>query len=181
VPDETVAFYVEKLAKHLKVECEQDVARQVASVSGGNLRLALNFFQSMVTAVESPLTADKARAFLGLAGRDVLYDMADAIADGKPGLSLEILERLMCTGPDAGQVLLDFSEVFRNAMLLAAKAKCHLSDGEAQRSESLAARMGLGRLSEVSSVFSGAYQALALNKNPKWVMESLVVKLSEAK
>ena len=161
------------------MECEPDVAKQVASVSEGNMRLALNFFQSMTTTVEPPLTADKAQAFLGLTGRDILYDMADAIAYRKTGLALEVLERLMCTGPDAGQVLMDFSEVFRNAMLIAANVKAHLSAGETRRGEKLADDMGLKRLANVSQVFSGAYQALVLNKNPKWVMESLVVKLSE--
>ena len=97
-----------------------------------------------------------------------------AVNYGDPLPADEVIE-----GKDV--LIADFSYPPEQMAVLAAKAKCHLSDGEAQRSESLAARMGLGRLSEVSSVFSGAYQALALNKNPKWVMESLVVKLSEAK
>lgn len=181
VPAETISFYLGKLAEHLKAQCEKEALDHIASISNGNMRHALNYFQSMLLVAEQPVTGAAALEFLGLAGREALYGLAEQVAAHKIGEALDTMESLLATTPDAGQVCLDLSEIFRNAMLFAAGAEAGLSvtPAEAERCKALGAAIGGPRLAAFSGDFADAYMALSLNKNPKWVLEALIVKLSE--
>jgi len=181
VAAETISFYLGKLADHLKVQCEKGALDHVASISNGNLRHALNYFQSMLLVAEQPVTAAAALEFLGLAGREALYGLAEQVAAHETGKALDTMENLLATTPDAGQVCLDLSEIFRNAMLFAAGASAGLcvTPAEAERCKAIASLIGAPRLAAFSWNFADAYVALSLNKNPKWVLEALIVKLSE--
>jgi DNA polymerase-3 subunit gamma/tau len=181
IPDEVVSHYVSRLGLHLSMQISDGACRQIASVSNGNMRTALNYFQSMTIASDGPITDESATEFLGLVGRQPLYELAGAIAERKTGKALDILESVLATSPDVHAVCFQLEEVFRNVMLVSAKASkgMSLSDVEAKAVAVLAEKIPALTAAEFCDNFSACYDSLERNMNQKWVLESLVTKLSE--
>jgi len=182
ISDEVVSDYISRLSKHIGRKCDDGACRQIAAVSAGNMRHALNYFQSMTIVSEGPITEDFAKEFLGLVGRHALYELVSAIVERKTGKALDVLESLMATSPDVQQVCNQLSEVCRNVMLIAAGASAgiSLSDAETTLAKRLAEKIAAPRAAEFCNRFSEAYYAMTVNMNQKWVLESLVTQLSES-
>lgn len=181
IKDGIISSYLSKLSTHIKADVEQDVFRQIAAVSGGNLRTSLNFFQSLLIQSNGKLTSDSARAMLGLVGRDDLYKIAYHIAKNSAGEALDVVESVMSTGPDVSAVCHGISEIFRNAMLFSANAKLGytMSDMEKDSIEEISKLCTMKRLIGFVSKFTECEYSLTINHNKKWVLETLIASLCD--
>jgi DNA polymerase III gamma/tau subunit len=170
---------LKKLAVHINANVEPDVCRQVSAISGGNMRIALNFFQSLLVQSDGKLTADAARQMLGLVGRDDLYKIAGHIAGNSAGAALDAVETVVSTGINVQMLVSGLSEVFRNAMLMAAEAKTGytMADSEKDLVSNIASSCGLKRLLCFSARFTECEYSMTVNHNKKWVLETLVASL----
>lgn len=183
IEDEVVSGYISSLAKHLKIECEPDVFRHIAAVSGGNMRTALNYFQSVhLVSDEGLITGKFVADYFGLVGRDVLYELASAIAERQCGRALDIAASITATNADCNLVAKQLSDIFRNVALSGAKvANLPMSDAEREKTEKIAKSLSILRASSFVDYFARFSYAMSVNLNNKWVLESLVAQLSECK
>jgi len=190
IPEPTIADYLSKLASHLKnnlkkdiPECDAEVYQQIAMMCGGNMRTALSYLESMILVADSGTHIDIgfARDFLGLVGRDVLYDLIDAIADKKTGLALDIMISLSETAPDYGQVCIEMGNIFRNVMHASAGVTgvIRASEMEMGRIVSVSKKIPVSRSCLFSGMFAEAIRAFEVNSDKRWVLESLVARLTE--
>jgi len=172
---DVIAGYLHRLCAYLKRECTMDACNQIACISNGNMRYALNYLQSMMVNVDGEIDGDSAREFLGLIGREDLYDLAFAIAKGKAGTALDILESFLVTSPDVVTMLYHLSEIFRNSMLVrnGATVATKISNVEQQKIKDLAGELG-DEVDHFVEAFTECYRQISLNSNKKWVLQSLV-------
>lgn len=102
VSERVIASYLKSLSEHIRKsvkkipDIDNEVLMQIAVMSSGNMRTALNYLESMLLVADDDAVIDIkfAREFLGLVGRDVLYDIVDAVADGREGLALDLMTSL---------------------------------------------------------------------------------------
>jgi DNA polymerase III subunit gamma/tau len=181
ITDKVVADYLAKLAKHIGAEIEADACMQIALVSGGNMRVAMNYIQSLLLQSDNKLTAANARTLLGLVGRDNLYSLASHIADNRTGAAMDALESIMSTSPSAAMVCRELSEIFRNAMLTAGGATSGITVSSAETSlvADLGNRIGLRRLLGFAARFTECQYSMTINHNQRWVFETLVASLCD--
>jgi DNA polymerase-3 subunit gamma/tau len=190
VSQDVIARYLYQLSEHLRVklgrdvpECSAEALGQIASVADGNMRDALNYLESMFLVYDSNkiVGIDEVRDFLGLVGRDSLYDIVDAIAGGDTGKALDITVSIGETAPDYRQVCKELGNVFRNILLVSAGVDgvLKISDMESERVVSAASKVSVERACVYCGMFAEAIRAFDVNADKRWVLESLVARLSK--
>lgn len=192
IPEYVIADYLSKLVSHMRnnlkkevPECDSEVYMQIAMVSGGNMRTALNYIESMFLVAEpnTVIGIDFARSFLGLVGRDVLYDLADAIAEKKLGKALDIAISIDQTAPDHHQVCAELGKIFNNVMYASAGLidSVRVSDAEKKLVVQVAKKIPVSRSCLFCGMFAGALRSFQVNIDKNWVLTSLVAGLAEDK
>ncbi len=189
VKQNVIADYLVSLSNHMRVNlgreiptCTKGACMQIAAVSDGNLRDALNYLESMfiVKGVDKKIDIDEAREFLGLVGRDLLYDIVDAVVERKTGKALDLMVSVGETAPDFRQLCNELGKVFRNVMHLS----CGLSsvvkviDEEHKILTKIVSNVSVERACLFCGMFADAIRAFEVNSDKRWVLESLVARLS---
>jgi len=191
VRSSVIADYLFKLSNHLRnnlkrniPECSMEACLQIAEAADGNLRDALNYLESLflVANSDTAITVDHARAFLGLVGRDSLYEIVDAIADGNSGKALDITISLEETGPDLVLMMKELGTVLRKLMLFcngANSGAVAATDDERKMLTAISAKVDRRKSKLYCGIFCDALRAFDVKMERRWVLETLVARLSD--
>jgi len=177
VSEARIADYLSKLCEHRKVEYEAEALRLISRISDGSIRTALCELQSMEIAGGGRVTAANCMKFLGLMGREAIYDLFEAVGSGRTGAALDIVESIMDTVPNTERLLGEMSQVL-SAMILVgcgSSVEPSITPEEKKRVEMLAAAVGPSKMEQFSKIIGNAALSLTVNINQRLVMESTVV------
>lgn len=179
IKEDVITDYLVKLSQHIKATVEQDACREIAAISGNNMRVALNYLETLLLQTDNRLTADQARKLIGLVGRNDLYSISKHIAERNCGAALDVLDAIVSTTPDISVLCRELSVIFRNAQLTANGATKGFSVSSLEREviDGLAKDIGWQRLKYFTKKFTEAQYAMSIHHNKRWVLETLVANL----
>lgn len=181
VGTQELSDFLKKLFTHQKREIEDAAVMRIAQCSEGSVRNALEIAQEVCVTLKGNLTEKDVSHFLGVAGRDVLYDLIQCVSESDLKKGFGIVNALVSEGIDCEQVCSDLAVICEN-MLLASISYDFLgsiSPDERDAIAHISIRFTERQLAAFVPLFAEANRAIEVNVNSKWVLEALVVKMTE--
>lgn len=173
---------LQDITKAEKIGIEADALRMIARLSDGSMRDAQSLLDRVQAFCDSEITAAETARVLGVVDRNVLFNLTDAILSHDPAAALQAIDRSLAVGTDIQQLLREFVEHWRDALLVKIRADQELlpiSAGAENRDlvEQQAARVTLEDLQDLFAAARSGADAALRSSFPKHAFESLVVRL----
>ena len=179
IAPEPMAERLEQVAELEGAELEPDAALLIARVSDGALRDALSLLDQCLGR-ERYITLDIVCDTAGLASREYLGRLAEAVAARDSAAALEIIDRLHRDSKDLSRLCVELAEYFRGLMLckiMKDPGALLQSVGEERRElQRLSGSMGLGTVLHSLDVLEGTLNKLRLG-NQRTQFEMALVRL----
>jgi DNA polymerase-3 subunit gamma/tau len=119
IPTEIIAQRLLYVCEKEGLNLTNDAAILIGRISDGGMRDALSLLDQCA-ATEGEITTDIVSRAAGLAGKDYLFDLTDAIAMHNSGAALEIIDKLHSDSCDMERLCEELIAHFRNLMVIKA-------------------------------------------------------------
>jgi len=118
IPIETIKGLLEEAVSEMGITADEEALFWIAKEATGSMRDAYTLFDQVVSFSDGHITMKGIREKLGLAGTDVLNSiMQDILASDREG-AMEKLRTLIAGGVSVEHIIKDFSDYFRNILLI---------------------------------------------------------------
>lgn len=172
---------LEYVLKESGFEAEQDAIRLIAETADGAMRDALSLLDQCTTFQEGSLTLEKVVSVLGMANKDLLLGISEAIFNRDAQNCMKLVDRAAKEGKDIGQLFKDIILHFRD-MMIAKVSPLGLADITRERLEIL---LGLAETVEVNTiiriinVLTEAEARAKWSAHPRIFLEVALIKLCQ--
>ncbi len=123
---------------------------QIARAADGSVRDGLSMLDQAIAQAEDGITAAQVADMLGLADREAVFDLLEAVMGGKPAAALAVTDRAYERGADLGVILQDLLELVHTLTRLksvpALRDSPELPEAERTRGAALADQLSLPSL-----------------------------------
>ncbi|MGN0653877.1 MAG: DNA polymerase III subunit gamma/tau [Oscillospiraceae bacterium] len=116
MPDD-IAARLEYIANEEKINLSHDAALLIARLADGGMRDALSLLDQCVAYSEN-IDLETVSAAAGIAGRDYLFDIIDAVVTGDTAAALSVTDKLYSMSKDIARLCEELIFQFRNIMLI---------------------------------------------------------------
>lgn len=168
------------IAGEEQLTLDAQAARLIARLSDGGMRDALSLLDQCA-AYDSNITLDTVSAAAGIAGRDALFDLLDAMTQSDPAKAVRILDELYAKSKDMLRLCEELIAQLRNVMLL------HVTNGdtsllacmpeEITRLEGIRSAMPLQQVIDRLSVLQACNERLGRAINKRVELELCLIRL----
>ena len=118
IPIETIKGLLEDAVSEMGIRADEDALFWIAKEATGSMRDAYTLFDQVVSFSDGHITMEGIREKLGLAGTDVLNSiMQDILSSNREG-AMEKLRTLIAGGVSVEHIIKDFSDYFRDLLLI---------------------------------------------------------------
>src|SRR5687768_279900 len=171
-----------RIAEADKLEIDDQALALVARSAEGSMRDAQSALDQVIAFAGAKVSADDVAAVLGLVGRDLLYEMAEAIADENAAAIFALAGRAADAGNDLKLVFRELARLMRDMLVLALDPS-RLSDpdiapeSERDRLKAVASRFSPEDLMRAFDVLSRAETDVRGSAQPRYHLEMALLKL----
>jgi DNA polymerase-3 subunit gamma/tau len=145
-----LAQHFEKIAALEGITIDSAALDLIARAADGSVRDGLSMLDQAIAQAEGPITQAQVADMLGLADRQAVFDLMDAVMQGKPAAALAITDRAYERGADLGVMLQDLLELVHTLTRLKAVPALHdspdLPETERTRGAALADQLSVPTL-----------------------------------
>ncbi|HUF23770.1 MAG TPA: DNA polymerase III subunit gamma/tau [Vicinamibacterales bacterium] len=173
---------LKRIAEADKLEIDDLAIALVARSAEGSMRDAQSALDQVIAFAGTRVTAADVAAVLGLVGRDLLYEMAEAVGDENAAAIFVLAERAVEAGNDLKLVCREMARLMRD-MLVVTLDPSRLSDPdiapepERERLKAVAARFSAEDLMRAFDVLSRAEFEVRGSAQPRYHLEMALLKL----
>jgi DNA polymerase-3 subunit gamma/tau len=107
-----------RIAQKENVEIEPAAVEQIARAADGSVRDGLSILDQAIAQAEGTITTPQVTDMLGLADREAVFDLMEAVMAGKPAAALAITDSAFERGADLGTLLQDLLELLHTVTRL---------------------------------------------------------------
>jgi DNA polymerase-3 subunit gamma/tau len=143
-----IADQLRTIANAEQIDIDDAAVALLARAGDGSMRDAQSAFDQVIAFAGSTITADDVTAVLGLVRRDLLMDIAEAVAREDGAAAFELAARAVESGHDMRLVIRELARLTRDLLVIGVDAS-RLNDPE------IAAESERERLKALTSQFSG--------------------------
>ena len=163
------------------VGLEPDAALLIAAVADGAMRDALSILDRCIGLSDS-ITSDIVREATGLAGRDYLFTLADAVIDGDVPLAVNTVNTLHKASKSMSLLCEELAEHFRALMLLktmkkAAESLIIMTAAELESAYRQSERIALAQTVSCIETLQSSRELMFKGGNNKMQFETCMIKL----
>src|ERR1043165_6419353 len=134
IATKAIVDQLRKIANAEKIEVADDALGLIARAAEGSMRDAQSALDQVLAFSGQTVTLDDVTTVLGLVGRDLLFDLIDAVADEDGPRAFALADRAVESGHGLKLVLRELSRVVRDIMMLmvdpARAGEGELAEGE---------------------------------------------------
>ncbi|MGN1101535.1 MAG: DNA polymerase III subunit gamma/tau, partial [Huintestinicola sp.] len=116
IKTEDIAARLKYVAQNENITLTDDGAELIAKAADGGMRDALSILDRCIAFSEN-VTAEVVSEAAGIAGREQLFALAEAIADRDPAKALDIISALYDSSKDMQRLCEELAAQFRNVMI----------------------------------------------------------------
>ena len=165
-----------KIAATEGLTVEPAALQLLARSAEGSLRDAESAFDQVIAFAGTTVTAADVASVLGLVGRDLLFDMVEAVADEQAPRVFDLVGRAVESGHDLRLLCRELSRVVRDMMVLAidpsrAADPDYAPEGDLARLEALTARFSREDLLRAFDVLARAEFEIRGSSQPRYHFE----------
>jgi DNA polymerase-3 subunit gamma/tau len=118
IPGREIADHLREICKKEKIEADDDALLMVARAGAGSMRDSLSLLDRLFSVGEKRVTVELIEQLLGLPKAQAVYELTQAIGDGKVGDVLERVDALITGGLSAESLLAALIDHLRNLLLV---------------------------------------------------------------
>ncbi|MGM0493769.1 MAG: DNA polymerase III subunit gamma/tau [Armatimonadota bacterium] len=153
IPQIEIVKALQQIAEAEGVAAEEAALGAIARAAGGAMRDAESIFDQVIAYGRGEVTLKIVNSILGVTDAELLTSIADAVAESDIEAVFHLVDEIVTSGKDIGQLLEDLSLYYRDLLRLSLGATPPAwmraaSDGE-ERMTAQAAAMGPKRIGEV--------------------------------
>ena len=181
IAPEDIADRLEYISGEEKVSIDHDAAMLIAAVADGAMRDALSILDRCI-GLSDKITCEVVREATGLAGRDYLFSLADAVKNEDVPLAINTVNALHKASKSIPRLCEELTEHFRTLMLLKtmkknAKELIILSEDEYQRAQLQAESMTLTQIVYSIDVLQESLERMFKGGSNRIEFETCMIKL----
>ena len=167
------------IAKSEQINIEESALTLIAKIARGSMRDAIGYLEQIGTVAGSKnINAGHIQKYFGVMDRLGVINMVNAIVEGNVSLLLDQVNDMIMASVECKQILIEISEVFRNAMIFKAQNSAKLldlPDTEVQEIKKIGEALDLKQLLALSSSFADIDKKIGFNINERWVTEASLI------
>jgi DNA polymerase III subunit gamma/tau len=152
----------------------------VARAAEGSMRDAQSALDQVMAFAGTTIAVEDVSTVLGLVGRDLLFDLIDAVADEDGPRAFALADRAVESGHDLKLVIRDLARVVRDVMILSVDPSRagdgELAEGELERLKQLSGRFSREDLLRAFDVLAKAEQDLRVAAHPRYHFEMALLR-----
>jgi DNA polymerase-3 subunit gamma/tau len=176
-----IADQLRKIAEAEKIAVDDSALLLVARAAEGSMRDAQSAFDQVIAFAGQQVTIEDVTTVLGLVGRDLILDIAAAVADETPPAAFELSARAVELGYDLRSVLRELSRVVRDLLVLSVDpARIEdpeiASESERERLKALVARFSREDLLRAFDMLSKADADIRAAAQPRYHLEMALLR-----
>jgi DNA polymerase-3 subunit gamma/tau len=180
IPSKAIAEQLRKIAAAEKIEVSSDALALMARAAEGSMRDAQSSFDQVIAYAGQTITVDDVSTVLGLVGRDVLFDVIEAVTDEDGPRAFALADRAVESGHDLRLVCRELSGVVRDLMIVsvdpARAGEAEVAEGERTRLTQLAARFSREDLMRAFDILTKAEQDIRVASQPRYHFEMALLR-----
>lgn len=180
IPPEATAQRLDFVAGQENVELDHDAALLIAALSDGALRDALSLLDRCIGAGEH-ITSALVREVAGLAGREYLFSLAQAVIKKDCALALDTIDSLYKEAKDMARLSEELTAHFRSLMLIKTMKKPRelivMADDEYEQADAQAQQLSLGEIIRAMDIMQGSYEKMFRGADRRTEIETAMIKI----
>lgn len=118
IPLKNIIQKLERIAKELNIEIEEEALHLLAKRADGSLRDAESLFDQIIAFHEGPIKTEMVADVLGIMPKDTLFVLDQAGKEGNHAIAFEIAHQIFSQGKDILQFVESIIEHFRTILLI---------------------------------------------------------------
>lgn len=172
------------ISKQEGISLDENAAELIARIADGGMRDALSLLDQCIAFAEN-VTLETVSSAAGIAGRDYLFDLLDAIINEDAGIAISIIDKLYGMSKDMQRLCEELLSQFRNIML--AKTMPDKTDllacmpDECEKLKSLANKLDLSVILSKLTILQECNERLARSLTKRIELEMCLIKLCTKK
>jgi DNA polymerase-3 subunit gamma/tau len=182
VPIEQLAAHYRKVAEAEGAEIESGALGLIARAADGSVRDGLSILDQAIALAAGPVTEAAVRGMLGIADRNLVFDLFETVLKGNAAGALDHMEALYQGGADPLTVIQDLLDLahFVTRLKLApdAGAADPMEAGDRERARPLAAQLAMPVLARAWQMLLKGIEEVQAAPSAKQAAEMVLVRLA---
>ncbi len=180
IPAKAILGQLRKIADAEGIEAPEAALALVARAAEGSMRDAQSALDQVMAFSGTTMTVEDVSTVLGLVGRDLLFDLIEAVLDEDGPKAFALADRAVESGHDLKLVCRDLARVVRDVMILSVDpgraGDGELAEGELERLTSLSARFSREDVLRAFDVLARAEQDMRNAAHPRYHFEMALLR-----
>ena len=180
IPTRAIAQQLKTIAEAERIEVPGAALALIARAAEGSMRDAQSAFDQVIAFAGTTITVDDVSTVLGLVGRDLLFDLIDAVVEEDGPRAFALADRAVESGYDLKLVCRELSRVMRDMMLIsvdpARAGDGELAEGERERLTQTAQRFSREDIMRAFDLLARAEQDIRMASHPRYHFEMVLLR-----
>jgi DNA polymerase-3 subunit gamma/tau len=180
IPTKAIVGQLRRIADAEAIDVPDAALTLLARAAEGSMRDAQSAFDQVIAFAGTTIASEDVSTVLGLVGRELLFDLVDAVVDEDGPRAFALADRAVESGHDLKLVCRELSRVVRDLMLVtidpARAGDGDLADGERERLEQLATRFSREDLMRAFDLLAKAEQDIRAASHPRYHFEMVLLR-----
>jgi DNA polymerase III subunit gamma/tau len=180
IPTKSIIEQMRRIAAAEKIEIADGALTLIARSAEGSMRDAQSAFDQVIAFAGQTITVDDVSAVLGLVGRDLLFDLVEAVIDEDGPRAFALADRAVESGHDLKLVCRELTGVVRDLMIVSVDPgradDGELAEGERARLGFLAERFSREDLMRAFDVLAKAETDIRNASQPRYHFEMALLR-----
>ncbi|HKH73664.1 MAG TPA: DNA polymerase III subunit gamma/tau [Vicinamibacterales bacterium] len=179
-PTRVIADHLKRMVKEEGIEVPDAALALIARAAEGSMRDAQSALDQVMAFAGQTITVDDVATVLGLVGRDLLFEVIEAVIAEDGPRAFAATDRAVESGHDLRLIIRELTKVVRDMMMVAvdpARAgEGDLAEGEIERLMSLARQFSREDLMRAFDLLAKAEQDIRTASHPRYHIEMLLLR-----
>jgi DNA polymerase III subunit gamma/tau len=180
IPTALITAQLRKIVTAEGLQAEDAALSLIARAAEGSMRDAQSALDQVIAFAGNAITAEDVSTVLGLVGRDLLFDLVDAVVAEDAPAAFALADRAVASGHDLRLVVRELTRVVRDLMIVSVDPSRvgdgELAEGERERLTQLASRFSREDLMRAFDLLANAEQEIRTASHPRYQFEMLLLK-----
>jgi DNA polymerase-3 subunit gamma/tau len=180
IPTALITAQLKKIVAAEGVPAEDAALSLIARAAEGSMRDAQSALDQVIAFAGDTITVEDVSTVLGLVGRDLLFDLVDAVVAEDAPAAFTLADRAVASGHDLRLVVRELTRVIRDLMIVSVDPSRvgdgELAEGERERLTRLASRFSREDLMRAFDLLASAEQEIRTASHPRYQFEMLLLK-----
>jgi len=179
-PTKVIADHLKRMVKEEGIEVPDGALALIARAAEGSMRDAQSALDQVMAFAGATITVDDVATVLGLVGRDLLFEVIEAVIAEDGPRAFAATDRAVESGHDLRLIIRELTKVVRDMMMVAvdpARAgEGDLAEGEIERLTALAKQFSREDLMRAFDLLAKAEQDIRTASHPRYHIEMLLLR-----